>query len=74
MVEMHLDYNALTGTIPAFPKDNSPLVYFTASYQVGPPCSPAQVAASYRKLWQHHEFDCVLHCESTELAEAGVHA
>lgn len=50
MVEMHLDYNALTGTIPAFPKDNSPLVYFTASYQVGPPCSPAQVAACYRKL------------------------
>jgi hypothetical protein len=49
MVEMHLDYNALTGSIPAFPKDNSPLVYFTASYQVGPPRSPAQVAASLQE-------------------------
>ena len=34
MVEMHLDYNQLTGAIPAFPSSNSPLVYFTASYQV----------------------------------------
>ena len=36
MVEMHLDYNQLTGSIPAFPASNSPLVYFTAAYQVGP--------------------------------------
>lgn len=36
MVEMHLDYNQLTGAIPAFPSSNSPLVYFTAAYQVPP--------------------------------------
>ena len=40
MVEMHLDYNMLTGAIPAFPSSNSPLVYFTAAYQVRPDLMP----------------------------------
>ena len=52
MVEMHLDYNQLTGAIPAFPSSNSPLVYFTAAYQVRlcigrcPPASAAIAAQS----------------------------
>ena len=33
LVELHLDFNQLTSTIPAFPLANSPLVYFSAAFQ-----------------------------------------
>ena len=35
LVELHLDYNQLTGSLPAFDTANSPMVYFSAAYQVG---------------------------------------
>lgn len=34
MVELHLDFNQLTGVIPNFYTPNSPLTYFSAAYQV----------------------------------------
>ena len=33
LVELHLDFNQLTGTIPAFATTNSPLAYFSAAFQ-----------------------------------------
>ncbi|CAL8465974.1 g5510 [Coccomyxa elongata] len=35
LTELHLDYNQLTGAIPAFDVPNSPMVYFSAAYQLG---------------------------------------
>ncbi len=37
LVELHLDFNQLTGTLPAFATANSPLVYFSAAFQARPP-------------------------------------
>ncbi len=34
LTELHLDYNQLTGAIPAFDVPSSPMVYFSAAYQV----------------------------------------
>ncbi len=34
LAELHVDYNQLTGAIPAFDVPNSPMVYFSAAYQV----------------------------------------
>ena len=34
LAELHLDYNQLTGTLPAFDAANSPMVYFSAAWQV----------------------------------------
>ena len=34
LAELHLDYNQLTGSLPAWETANSPMVYFSAAYQV----------------------------------------
>ena len=49
-MELHLDFNQLTGTIPAFATTNSPLEYFSASFQVQAPSGRLVSAGRARRI------------------------
>ena len=53
LVEVHLDYNQLTGSLPAFATINSPLVFLTAAYQAGRPHQCSLCVACKRHRLHH---------------------